>query len=469
MTKLQQKLVRTYEEDGYSATLTFWAESQNEINALSEKERSSLKNMMSRYCRINGDEKNAGFILEERSDVSDKKIVMHLFWFGNRFLRKDKTYSSEKLYDIISKIVSEEIKDPEMNEIMGKLFALAKAYDTKTDFHQLAFLYDEIFKRADAEQLFILGEMYLNGDVIEQNFQKAVECFQKSALAGNKLSAYRLGEMYMLGLGLAKNKAKAEDFYSAANAEKEFYSNTFTRMAIPEGIEYIAESAFEGFENLRSVIIPESVKKIGDRAFKGCRHLESVKFSNEEIAIGTGAFEDCEKLDEPTKRLVEKFSNFIFIEGAGSIRAFYIAKFPVTQKLYENIMGNNPSQFKGENQPVGNVSWYDAVEFCNKLSEKDGFAQCYTGKGYCMYCDLNKNGYRLPTKAEWYRYIRSNIQNTEKQKRPGRYELLKAIDNEWAEWLWDSETVSQRAMSNGCSYPSYYNEYWGFRLVRNAD
>ena len=68
MTNMQQKLVRTYEEDGYSATLTFWAESQDEINALSEKERTALKNMMSRYCRINGDEKNAAIVLDEKKN-----------------------------------------------------------------------------------------------------------------------------------------------------------------------------------------------------------------------------------------------------------------------------------------------------------------------------------------------------------------------------------------------------------------
>ena len=64
-------------------------------------------------------------------------------------------------------------------------------------------------------------------------------------------------------------------------------------------------------------------------------------------------------------------------------KAFYMGGYSVTQEQYEQIMGKNPSQFKGAQNPVENVSWDDAVEFCKKLSQK-------TGKTV-----------RLPTEAEW--------------------------------------------------------------------
>ena len=50
----------------------------------------------------------------------------------------------------------------------------------------------------------------------------------------------------------------------------------------------------------------------------------------------------------------------------------------VTQKLWTAVMGYNPSHFKGDNLPVENVSWYDAIEFCNRLSRIDGLKEAYT-------------------------------------------------------------------------------------------
>ena len=51
-------------------------------------------------------------------------------------------------------------------------------------------------------------------------------------------------------------------------------------------------------------------------------------------------------------------------------KAFWMGKYPVTQAQYQAIMGNNPSNFKGEKRPVEKVSWKEAVEFCKKLSQK---------------------------------------------------------------------------------------------------
>ena len=84
-----------------------------------------------------------------------------------------------------------------------------------------------------------------------------------------------------------------------------------------------------------------------------------------------------------------------------TVSSFEIGKYPVTQKLYQSIMGRNPSYFEGENRPVEQVSWYDAVEFCNKLSKKDGLTPCYSGSGTNTKCDFSADGYRLPTEAEW--------------------------------------------------------------------
>lgn len=64
-------------------------------------------------------------------------------------------------------------------------------------------------------------------------------------------------------------------------------------------------------------------------------------------------------------------------------KSFYMGVTEVTQAQYEAVMGSNPSGLKGPNLPVEKVSWNDAAEFCDKLTQTQG------GK------------FRLPTEAEW--------------------------------------------------------------------
>ena len=78
-----------------------------------------------------------------------------------------------------------------------------------------------------------------------------------------------------------------------------------------------------------------------------------------------------------------------------------VGRYAVTQVLWESVMGFNPSHFKGANRPVEQVSWYDCIEFCNKLSEKNGLDPVYIIDGKAVTCNWNVNGYRLLTEAEW--------------------------------------------------------------------
>jgi len=84
-----------------------------------------------------------------------------------------------------------------------------------------------------------------------------------------------------------------------------------------------------------------------------------------------------------------------------TVSSFYMGKYQVTQKEYQAVMGTNPSNFKGDNLPVEEVSWYDAVNYCNRLSQKEGLAPAYTVNGANVTWNQNADGYRLPTEAEW--------------------------------------------------------------------
>jgi len=84
-----------------------------------------------------------------------------------------------------------------------------------------------------------------------------------------------------------------------------------------------------------------------------------------------------------------------------TVSDFYIAKSEVTQREYRSVMGNNPSAAQGDNLPVTNVTWFDAIRYCNTISQRDGLTPAYTITGTNVTWDRNANGYRLLTEAEW--------------------------------------------------------------------
>jgi len=76
----------------------------------------------------------------------------------------------------------------------------------------------------------------------------------------------------------------------------------------------------------------------------------------------------------------------------------------VTQALWEKVMGANPSDSKGATLPVEQISWFDAVRFCNTLSGLENLQPAYgigTGDQPTVSLDATASGYRLPTEAQW--------------------------------------------------------------------
>ncbi len=153
-------------------------------------------------------------------------------------------------------------------------------------------------------------------------------------------------------------------------------------------------------------------------------------------------------------------------------KAFYMSKYEVTQKQWRDVMGNNPSEFKGDNLPVEQVSWEDAQNFIKKLNDMEG-----------------TNKYRLPSEAEWeyaaragtttrysfgndeselgnyaWYYTNSNSRTHEiGQKNPNPWGLYDMIGNVY-EWVQDKYHDSYNgAPTDGSSWESGFGSTGIFR------
>lgn len=78
-----------------------------------------------------------------------------------------------------------------------------------------------------------------------------------------------------------------------------------------------------------------------------------------------------------------------------------MGKYEITQAQWLHFMNLNPSTFRADSLPINGISWNDCITFCNLMSEEEGLEKCYDITDGIVTCDFDKNGYRLPTEAEW--------------------------------------------------------------------
>ena len=184
---------------------------------------------------------------------------------------------------------------------------------------------------------------------------------------------------------------------------------------------FILETENEEEKEITTQDLLESAKNIDSLTNILADKIEILKKSYDKFKIKSAS-------QKNKKYRKTKFKDMIIINGGKYKPSFSdeekevynleVCKYLVTQDMWIEIMGNNPSYFKGGKRPVESVSWWDALEYCNKLSEKYKLKPVYDlsrkeknilkinqldeDSKYPSTADFRKTeGFRLPTELEW--------------------------------------------------------------------
>ena len=237
--------------------------------------------------------------------------------------------------------------------------------------------------------------------------------------------------------------------------------------------EYVQDNVFR-FVRTRHAVSQEprllgNVGRVVLRELSGVRAAELISTRTAGIKlkrIPAGEFlMGSSKADDPDAEYDEQPRHRVRIT-----RPFYLGVTEVTQGQYRAVTGQAPSNFNGSDDlPVETVSWNDAIQFCNTLSEREGLKPYYQFGGGAQ---SGGEGYRLPTEAEWeyacragnparysfgdntasldeYAWYDGNSSTKTHpvgQKRPNAFGLYDMHGNVY-EWCWDEYDAKYYAQS----------------------
>lgn len=206
----------------------------------------------------------------------------------------------------------------------------------------------EAAEAGDDRGQILYGLSFFYGHGVEEDDRTAVQWLQKAADQGNPHALCSLGLCHQFGWGVEKDVELAITQFQ--NAAEQGY---------PGALRQLPQEVLSNSIGMKLAALPPGIFEMGSRP--------EVAMSNDD--------------EQPA-------------HDVKITKPFLLGVFPVTQRQYEQVMGVNPSDFRGDDHPVESVSWNDAVAFCEALSNLP--EEQAAGRVY-----------RLPTEAEWEYACRS--------------------------------------------------------------
>ena len=295
--------------------------------------------------------------------------------------------------------------NPEAQYMLGNQYEHGKGVEE--DPVEAVKWYRKAAEQGHAEAQFRLAFCYFIGKGVEKEVVEAVKWCRKAAELGNADAQVRLGLCYVLGEGLDENQSEATKLFRMAAEQGDFYAQYMLGNQYEHGkgvekdpveaVKWYRKAAEQGHADAQ-----ERLRAMEKDCHTACRSIPGQQLENTQEAkhkeLKTG---DTKTITLPGGATMEMIycGPGTFTMGSPTCEAgrygdeaqhrvtltkgFWLGKYEVTQAQWKSVMYYNPSDFKGDNNPVDNVAWDQCQEFIKRINSHKNY------------------GARLPTEAEW--------------------------------------------------------------------